>query len=676
MARMFPPGEYFAYRTLDMRWFACLFVAPLPVAERRRQAAMRGLACLSLVSLFNVALAGRSNESISAVGEQTVEIRREVSSVYAGGSAKVILGRGAKVGYFFATDSAEVTVDAGAEIDIMEFRGRRLTVGDGKFGSIAIIGEGEAHFHRLRFGDRQACSGIPVGAALVYTQAMRIHLYADVLAVNPGAIEGVWGDGTRFTLQLLQQASPKNSTCRRPTSPPSHLVVHELPGPSFDCAKAGSRAEEIVCSSPELSKMDKGLARAYQQARATAQEPRALVREQRRWLSERNSCADAACIKVAYEARVRTITASGMTNDKAKGICSTVVNAINDGTIRERFVAFERNSEVAKEETDKLSANNLSIGGVLRTRYKGKDHTFAVLYGGGSCGNCNIVDLHAKERISQPADDEDERLRWADWGNCDDLLWVDGEAVVVTGQFRDDYTRATLVSWFDAEGALRPLCYLNSTGEAETKILRNDNDGLCRGVLDGSGAEPAWVFMSIDQNSPNSSRYLARDGLVAAMDLDLDGKKDYIGQLSFDSGAGCGGHYEWFEHVVRPEADAPAAAENKEATDKVAEVDEDISGDYVIAKSPLSRWLRELPGGGVLAGVPGSPFKMRLLSHEGKPYVLTGGTSFTAQVASFWNGVAKTWCEYRVLSKHDVEVFYPIETWPGAAKETPERTQR
>ena len=89
-------------------------------------------------------------------------------------------------------------------------------------------------------------------------------------------------------------------------------------------------------------------------------------------------------------------------------------------------------------------------------------------------------------------------------------------------------------------------------------------------------------------------------------------------------------------------------------------------GEFSLA-SALGKWLRELPGGGLLESVPGTPVKMGLLTYEGKPYVLTGGYGLTAQVLSFWGGSSKTWCGFRVLPKHAIEVFYPIETWPKAS---------
>lgn len=606
----------------------------------------------------------QAKDSIDPTGREVVVIDRPVASVFATQSAKVILRKGAEVSHFFARDSTEVTIEGGAHVTFMHFMGRKLTVVDGRFQHISVYERAEAHIHRIEIsGDAACAAGVgDWGGGLAYAPGTRVHLYADILAFNAGVVEGVWRDGRSFSLGLMEKEAFNRPICKRPKSMPVQLTVHEIPGPSFDCSRATLRAEKLVCSTPSLAKLDKDLARAYRQAHDTAQDPGALAREQRRWLAGRNKCADNACLEAAYEARSRSIAESGMTNDKAKGMCQSVVAAINDGSIRQKFVAFERD-----EKLEWQGQNGLTVSGVVRARYKGRDRTFVTLYGGGSCATCSIVDLHAKEQILEPPDDDDQRLRWAGWGNCDHLLWVNGEAVVVTGRFGDQYIRATLVSWIDAEGTVRPLCYLGSTGEAETRIVKSENDGLCRAVLDGRGEEPPWDSMSIAEGSRSSGRFIAREGQVAALDLDQDGTRDYIARMSYDSGGGCGGHFEWFAHVAKLKAQAPEPRGDPEEEARETLAEDELPGEYAFQDSALGRWLSGLPGGGLLEHVPGTPVKMNVLTYEGKPYVLSGGSSSTAQVVSFWGGAPKTWCEYRILPKHAVEVFYPVETWPKAA---------
>lgn len=62
--------------------------------------------------------------------------------------------------------------------------------------------------------------------------------------------------------------------------------------PSFDCAKASSDVERLICASVELGDRDRQLADAYRALRDTLSTGRraALVRDQRAWLEERDRC--------------------------------------------------------------------------------------------------------------------------------------------------------------------------------------------------------------------------------------------------------------------------------------------------------------------------------------------------------------------------------------------------
>jgi uncharacterized protein YecT (DUF1311 family) len=66
---------------------------------------------------------------------------------------------------------------------------------------------------------------------------------------------------------------------------------------SFDCAKASSAIEHLICSTPENRDADRRLAAAYSAARSKSNDPNALKADERNWLAnERNACADAACL--------------------------------------------------------------------------------------------------------------------------------------------------------------------------------------------------------------------------------------------------------------------------------------------------------------------------------------------------------------------------------------------
>ena len=79
-------------------------------------------------------------------------------------------------------------------------------------------------------------------------------------------------------------------------------------GASFDCAKAVTKVERLVCTDPQLSEMDSELDRSYGKAREMERllNNKDRLREyQAAWLRDiRNRCPDMKCLKAVYEQRI------------------------------------------------------------------------------------------------------------------------------------------------------------------------------------------------------------------------------------------------------------------------------------------------------------------------------------------------------------------------------------
>lgn len=79
---------------------------------------------------------------------------------------------------------------------------------------------------------------------------------------------------------------------------------------SFDCAKAGTKVEHIICDSPEISKLDEEMAQRYARELEywlIADETKAA---QKQWMKERNACPDQACVKRTYQTRLQVLQAN------------------------------------------------------------------------------------------------------------------------------------------------------------------------------------------------------------------------------------------------------------------------------------------------------------------------------------------------------------------------------
>lgn len=74
---------------------------------------------------------------------------------------------------------------------------------------------------------------------------------------------------------------------------------------SFDCKRATSKVDKLICGSPQLGKLDVDLAEIYKEA---SQKDASIRQEQVAWLRQRNQCGDVKCLESAYEERIDELT--------------------------------------------------------------------------------------------------------------------------------------------------------------------------------------------------------------------------------------------------------------------------------------------------------------------------------------------------------------------------------
>lgn len=91
------------------------------------------------------------------------------------------------------------------------------------------------------------------------------------------------------------------------------LAASPAQAASFDCAKAATAVEHMICGNPEISNLDSAMAEAY----TTLHDSASLVDEdgladlvrqsQRDWLTRRNECQTEACLLTAYQDRLAAL---------------------------------------------------------------------------------------------------------------------------------------------------------------------------------------------------------------------------------------------------------------------------------------------------------------------------------------------------------------------------------
>jgi uncharacterized protein YecT (DUF1311 family) len=78
--------------------------------------------------------------------------------------------------------------------------------------------------------------------------------------------------------------------------------------PSFDCNKASTNVEKLICSSSDLATVDVQLSQLYKQLVVNSPAAEAIIEDQNVWLkSVRGFCADVECLKLAYQLRIQQL---------------------------------------------------------------------------------------------------------------------------------------------------------------------------------------------------------------------------------------------------------------------------------------------------------------------------------------------------------------------------------
>lgn len=84
---------------------------------------------------------------------------------------------------------------------------------------------------------------------------------------------------------------------------------------SFDCNKAKTDVEKIVCGDARLSQLDEDLSSVYKPLLKRKDIRQEIVSDQRIWLSNvLDRCKDVACLTNTYERRIKYLKAMGLSN--------------------------------------------------------------------------------------------------------------------------------------------------------------------------------------------------------------------------------------------------------------------------------------------------------------------------------------------------------------------------
>lgn len=114
----------------------------------------------------------------------------------------------------------------------------------------------------------------------------------------------------------------------------SSLLVTSAEAASFDCTRAGTKVEKLICDDVELSGLDDELNKAYRDALKDGMSKDAISDSQKNWLKERNRCSSVQCLHDSYQQRITELNENyKLVMSKDTKLCNAML-ALYSGDIK------------------------------------------------------------------------------------------------------------------------------------------------------------------------------------------------------------------------------------------------------------------------------------------------------------------------------------------------------
>jgi uncharacterized protein YecT (DUF1311 family) len=161
--------------------------------------------------------------------------------------------------------------------------------------------EDKAHIESLKTGDIISFKGTIYGVRMRHLLINPAYLHQAAAAQPNVATEPTATDANSDINTSLAESSEELTKLE---------VADSEWVPSFDCAKAATAVETMICSDPLLVRLDGALAHNYDTMMAADIGDGArdeLKSTQMQWLASRDNCADNQCLVNAYKTRVDAV---------------------------------------------------------------------------------------------------------------------------------------------------------------------------------------------------------------------------------------------------------------------------------------------------------------------------------------------------------------------------------
>ncbi|HTY26122.1 MAG TPA: lysozyme inhibitor LprI family protein, partial [Desulfomonilaceae bacterium] len=192
---------------------------------------------------------------------------------------------------------------------------------------------------------------------------------------------------------------------------------------SFDCSRATTPVEKLICADDGLSQLDESLSKTYKEVLLSAPDPAGLKQEQVKWLREvRNRCTERACLEKEYRNRLATLEEllTGMkAGEKSVAPAETlvaplrIIKEISDYRPAEYRMPFfdgrlffsqydksGNNYDILALDTEDLSSEYI-LRGRWRAQLIAQNDKYLVVSEGGSANSLVVIDRASGKQVGQ-----------------------------------------------------------------------------------------------------------------------------------------------------------------------------------------------------------------------------------------------------------------------------------
>ncbi|WP_175774374.1 lysozyme inhibitor LprI family protein [Burkholderia anthina] len=163
------------------------------------------------------------------------------------------------------------------------------------------------------------------GDSVLKTETVRVVPNSLIGAMIEDAMSGQltpYGQHTATLNQSPPAVTPTSTQASLPSTEPvanqpaSDVATSSLQQTSFDCGKAKSIPEFLICHDPDLAADDRDLAATYQQAKDAVIDKAAFAdRTRKQWNFREKNCRDKACLVSWYAYQKRVLAKIAQTGD-------------------------------------------------------------------------------------------------------------------------------------------------------------------------------------------------------------------------------------------------------------------------------------------------------------------------------------------------------------------------